>query len=603
MSTPALTSLEPTALFSSANREPRAPAEPVRERVGRRQRWLTAIGLAVTFGIFVARCLSVARAHSITSDESTYLTHGLHFWLTGNDLRMWELGTPRLPHLVNTWPSYVALEQQGLLPAKDAANRLPLITQLVLSGVARVLLPARMAAIGWGLALLGVVFWGVARTRGAFLGLVATALLAMVPEVLAHATIAGSDVPFAAAAVLALLLLARYAERPSPGRWMAVAVAVGLAWAMRHSALILLILAPAVHAWCALWRPHERGAGPVMERLAGSACASVAFLLVAYSVLWAGDGFGTVSVAEASESITSLSLPSRIGPIDVSHLPIPTSALSVLKQISHQNRGHEAYFCGQYGQQGWPLYFPVAFLLKTPTALLILMVIAAARVRSTNAWEAICLVCLVLLWAVLVRSKVNIGVRYALLTYPLALPFVARLFERRTLRDPIWGPVTLAAVAVFAGASAASHPSYLSYFNSLGGGPRMGWLYLADSNIDWGQDFDALAAALKRLGINDVTIDVSSERRLQEPGLVALVNPSREFQAADERPGNRRLYDSEGSYLPVYTRYVAVSVSRLLGLYSRNDMSWLRTRRLVARVRDSVFLFDMDTPAEAPFEP
>ena len=53
--------------------------------------------------------------------------------------------------------------------------------------------------------------------------------------------------------------------------------------------------------------------------------------------------------------------------------------------------------------------------------------------------------------------------------------------------------------------------------------------------------------------------------------------------------------------LPVYTRYVAVSVTRLLGLYSQNDMSWLRTRRLVARVGDSIFLFDMDRPAATPF--
>ena len=30
-------------------------------------------------------------------------------------------------------------------------------------------------------------------------------------------------------------------------------------------------------------------------------------------------------------------------------------------------------------------------------------------------------------------------------------------------------------------------------------------------------------------------------------------------------------------------------------------MSWLRTRRVVARLGDSIFVFDMDRPAEAPF--
>ena len=46
-----------------------------------------------------------------------------------------------------------------------------------------------------------------------------------------------------------------------------------------------------------------------------------------------------------------------------------------------------------------------------------------------------------------------------------------------------------------------------------------------------------------------------------------------------------------------------MSVSRLLGLYSQNDMSWLRSRKLVARVNDSIFLFDMDTPADGPLGP
>jgi Dolichyl-phosphate-mannose-protein mannosyltransferase len=601
MSAPASSTIEPSTRRTRVEPARGVATESLPRPVRGRARRATAAGFILVLAVFTTRCVLVARTDSITSDEATYLTHGLHYWLTGDDLRMWDLGTPRLPHLINAWPAYVALRQQSMLPSADAADRLATITQLVLSGMTRVLRPARFLAIGWGLAMLAAVFWGVARAQGAVAGLVAAALLSMVPEVLAHASIAGSDMPFAAAAVLSLVLLTRYAERPSARRWLTLALAIGLAWAMRHSALLLLILAAGVHAWCAFRQPRGPGLGPILERLAGSACAGLALTAVAYVVLWAGDGFATVSLAEASESITRLTLPSRLGSVDLSTLPIPTSILSVLKQVSHQSRGHEAYFCGEYRQQGWPLYFPVAFLLKTPTAFLLLMVVAATRVRPRSAWELIGLACLALLWVILVRSKVNIGVRYALLTYPLVVPFVARLFEPRQLRDWVWGPITLAAAIVFAGSSLASHPRYLSYFNELGGGPKLGWLYLADSNVDWGQDFDAMAATLRRLGINDVTIDVSSERRLNEPGLVAITNPTREYQTHAETPENRRLYDAEGGYLPVYTRYVAVSVSRLLGLYSRNDMSWLRTRRLVARSGDSVFLFDMDSPAAEPF--
>ena len=146
------------------------------------------------------------------------------------------------------------------------------------------------------------------------------------------------------------------------------------------------------------------------------------------------------------------------------------------------------------------------------------------------------------------------------------------------------------------------HPHELSYFNAIAGGPERGRFILSDSNVDWGQDFDALAAALPRLGIAEVTTDISSERRLRVPGVLAVAHPGRASRVPAEVPPNRRLHDARGGYAPVFTRYVAVSVSRLLGLYSQNDMSWLRTRRLMARINDSIFLFDMDTPADRPLD-
>ena len=570
-------------------------------------RLAVAIGLGLILAIYAARGLAVARVDSITSDESTYLLHGLHFWATGDDLELWELGTPRLPHLIHAAGSYLALRQAGLLGPErrpsSGGDRRDEVNALVLSGMPRVLLPARVLAIGWGLGLLSICFWAVARTRGPALGLVAAALLAMVPEVIAHGSIAGSDMPFAAAATLAAVLMARYAERPGLGRWIGLALAIGLAWSTRHTALILLPAAGMVHLGSAWKAGRPRGLAAMIEWLAGSAASTTGLVLIAGLVLWAGDGFGTIRLDDASGRISSLSLPSRFGPIDASALPIPTSALSFLKQVSHQMRGHESYFCGEFRRDGWLTYFPVAFGLKTPVGLLVLLTLAAARVRPRTAWEVACLVCMALLWTSLLRSRVNIGVRYALPTYPLAIPFVARLFEPRALRDRAWGSITLAATAWLVVASAGSQGRSLSYFNEIGGGPSRGWMYLADSNVDWGQDFDGLADAVRRLEIHEVTTDVSTERRLDVPGVFALPNPSKEYQTHVRTPPGRRLYDAEGGYVPVHTRYVAASVSRLLGLYSQNDMSWLRTRRLVARVGDSLFLFDMDRPAETPFGP
>ncbi len=578
---------------SPAPAESPAPETPVRRPTP--PAWVVAVGLVVILTVFAVRAWDVARRDSITSDETTHLVRTLSYWMTGDDLGMWELGAPRLPHALYGLASHRVLRAAGLLPALPDEVAL---TTLVVSGDPRVLGPARAVAVAWGLALIGLVFWAAARRSGAGVGLMAAALVAMVPECLAHSAIAGSDIPFTVAAVLTVILLTRYHERPGAARWLAVALAVGLGWAMRHSAVVLLPIAGLVHL-ATQFRP-ERAGTPWVERLAASTVAVTALGLIAFGVLWAGDGLQVLGVGEVAGKVTTLQIPDHLGPIDLSWVPLPTSALSLLKQVRHQAHGHEAYFLGGYGTTGWTRYFPLAFLIKTPIGLIGLMILAVARVRPRGAGDWIALGLLGVLWFTLMRGHVNIGVRYAMLTYPIAALFVARLFTPALLRDRVAGPVAVACLLGFGVSSVQAHPRYLSSFNELVGGPRQGWLYLADSNVDWGQDFQAMADALPRLGIDEITYDLSSERRLNLAGVLAVRNPPRSQQTEIETPPNRRLHDSEGGWLPVPTRYVAVSVTRLLGLYSQNDMSWLRSRRLVERVGDSVFIFDLDQPAERP---
>ena len=61
----------------------------------------------------------------------------------------------------------------------------------------------------------------------------------------------------------------------------------------------------------------------------------------------------------------------------------------------------------------------------------------------------------------------------------------------------------LAAGVWFAASSVASHPDYLAYYNELvGSEPERA---LADSDLDWGQDANRLAARLRELGAARVT--------------------------------------------------------------------------------------------------
>src|SRR5690606_25879615 len=83
-----------------------------------------------------------------------------------------------------------------------------------------------------------------------------------------------------------------------------------------------------------------------------------------------------------------------------------------------------------------------------------------------------------------------------------ALPAVPFLMVLGALAIPrLWvRPALRVALVVGLGLTALSmliaHPDYLTYFNELAGG--RGYRYLGDSNLDWGQDLNELAAYAAR---------------------------------------------------------------------------------------------------------
>ena len=56
--------------------------------------------------------------------------------------------------------------------------------------------------------------------------------------------------------------------------------------------------------------------------------------------------------------------------------------------------------------------------------------------------------------------------------------------------------------------SALIHPHYLAYFNELIGGPKNGYKYLTDSNLDWGQDLPSLAKLIGEIKNQDSSQEV-----------------------------------------------------------------------------------------------
>ena len=206
--------------------------------------------------------------------------------------------------------------------------------------------------------------------------------------------------------------------------------------------------------------------------------------------------------------------------------------LGLLCALKASKWGQPVFFLGQAYSTGVHSYFPIAYLLKEPLGLHLATLGAifgsALLWRSTKrqwrngGWtrwiadhftEFSFLVVLTVFWAALIRSHMNIGVRHLLPAFPFMFVLISRqivsviqwLGRTRGKRAVMVASVTLGVLLSWQALTVLRvHPSYLAYFNELARGPDGGWMYLNDSNLDWGQDVRRLAQFLERQGAQEI---------------------------------------------------------------------------------------------------
>jgi hypothetical protein len=258
--------------------------------------------------------------------------------------------------------------------------------------------------------------------------------------------------------------------------------------------------------------------GPVRKRLRGARAfgailgATAAGLVVAFAVIWAAYGFRFNGLLDAGTYNHPWSDYGDRFTVHVAawaqraHL-LPDAWLQGFAHTAHFASGRPAFFLGEYGAHGWPLFFPLGFLVKTTLpalALLVLAAVALPRVarRRGRLYRLVPLAALIATYAIFaVTSHLNIGVRHILPVYP-ALYILAGavvLFPRRPALLAIVG----ALLAWHAGESLWIRPHYLAYFNPLLGGPARAYHSFVDSSLDWGQDLPGLKRWLEAHAPNE----------------------------------------------------------------------------------------------------
>ena len=455
-----------------------------------------------------------------------------------------------------------------------------------------------------------LAFWAM-RRYGPGPGLLAFVLYAFSPTVLAHARLVTTDVASAAATLAAVLSVLAALRVSTPWRVLVAGSALAVALLVKYSALLLV---PFVLMLGLLYGLLETPRA-IARRLA-TATAVVAIgglLVIAYYQVhlrhWSprrqyqntqemlentiGDGPAARTILAASEK-----------PLLRAAAQYAAGVMHVVKRTAANNR---VYFLGTTRPWGTPLYFPVLYVFKEPLAWWLLVAGLAAGVAAARAvsfdrqtlfgrFEEVALVSwIVLYWVMCLRSRLNVGVRHLLPTYPFAALLLAALAAAVLRRRPraAW-PIGLLA-GVYALSTLSIHPSYLAFYNTLAGGPTGGRRLAVDSNLDWGQDLLRLERWLRARGIQRIEVDYFGgghvAHDLKGIGFDTRAYERPEIFAETEADFLAR-GDSEG--------WIAVSVSMLqtaLGDTRPTRYRWLVSHPPVAVIGHSIVVWRVTEPA------
>jgi len=260
-------------------------------------------------------------------------------------------------------------------------------------------------------------------------------------------------------------------------------------------------------------------------------------------------------------------------------------------QREHASNGHATFLMGQYSNSGWWYYFIVAFLLKTPLAMIALLAVAAVRLvarRQETAWidQAFLLVPAAIVFLFFSVEHQSIGLRYVLPVYPFLFVWASEAASWVSAKD--FRRIGLLAILVgwYAVESWWVHPHYLAYFNEIAGGPSNGYKYLVDSNLDWGQDLKGLGRYMEEHAIPRVSLSYFGSDSPQRYGISYDWMPS--FVLDDPRPALLR-------HLRPVTGWVAISATNLQGVYfpDKSLFAQLKARKPDAVIGYSIFLYNM----------
>jgi 4-amino-4-deoxy-L-arabinose transferase-like glycosyltransferase len=528
---------------------------------------LEFILVALALAFFAGRLTHTAYEKSFTTDETAYV---------GTALYLWESGQYDFATTLRFHPPLAFHLAGVLLPALDLAGLEPgpNLGREILTGAGPSVVHFRMLSrlpfillACWGAFLL---YAWVREAGGPEAGLLALFLFTFSPTVLASAHLAHTDIAVSVFYVQTLYTFWRWQSRPTALRYALCGLSLGIALAAKLSAIPLAAALALLHVWSATGLPpfsnRAEGDSRLGARLARATLEYSGWIAISIVVIWLSYG-GSFAAAV-----------SQGGPTE--GMLLPAYIQNFFFDVEANNLGRPLYLMGSYSNHGWWYLVWFAFLIKTPIALLGLLALAVATKRPLPDGIAPALLIPFVVYGYVVTFvlEIHLGLRYLMPILPLIHIFIALRLV------PFEGRVRRAFVAFACGwiavASIWIHPHYMAYFNESIGGPENGHEYLADSNVDWGQDLPTLAKYLRQRGNPEVWLAFFGPEHPEVHGI-----RSRPLRGCKPVSGlvaisvnvRRRLYSPDAAF----------------GRPPEGCYDWLLERDLVARPGYSILVYEI----------
>ncbi|HEY2628442.1 MAG TPA: glycosyltransferase family 39 protein, partial [Usitatibacter sp.] len=498
---------------------------------------------------------------STTFDEIVFAAIGARGFHMGSfDL---VLDHPRLPQYLFGLPAWLSTQAYPPEALASAAGGLPEY------GYARAFFwgvgndPERLA---FAIRLVGLVFGALTvastyvlsrRHLPAGAAVFAAALVALLPDMLAHSGIAYTDVPLTFGILASVYALDRAVRNPAVAPVAIAALLCAFTVSLKYSGIVL---APVALALLAVEALSGRWSDRRWKR--GVAIAVPVFLATAW-----------ISLALVGQGDWGLQ-----------------EFIGRFQRSLHGAAGRDSFLWGTHYAGGRWYFFPVALALKTPAALHVLALIALVGAWSAwrrPDWQALLAhgarapaLGAAFFLAATMATPLNIGTRHALPLLPLACILVAQGLT------PVWrrgAPALRAAIAILFAAFALSglryYPYFQSYLNEYASGRQM-YETLVDSSTDWGQGLIGLRDFMRERHVDSIALGYFGSAMPEGYGIRYAAMPSY-FPLEHPAVG------------PEAPRYLAVSATLLAGTVTSDPYADVRRARPIAIVGGSVYIFDL----------